>query len=52
VRWRHSNVTLRDDTPTLIVADHGIYAWGKDLRQARWHLELTEALLRIALANL
>jgi methylthioribulose-1-phosphate dehydratase len=40
-----------NDVPALIVADHGIYAWGKDLRQARWHLELTEALLQIALAR-
>jgi methylthioribulose-1-phosphate dehydratase len=40
-----------NDVPALIVADHGIYAWGEDLRQARWHLELTEALLQIALAR-
>ncbi|QWT25188.1 methylthioribulose 1-phosphate dehydratase [Subtercola sp. PAMC28395] len=39
------------EVPALIVADHGIYAWGRDLRQARWHLELTEALLQIALAT-
>ncbi|WP_374947900.1 methylthioribulose 1-phosphate dehydratase [Agreia sp.] len=40
-----------NDVPALIVADHGIYAWGTDLRQARWHLELAEALLQIALAR-
>ena len=40
-----------NDVPALIVADHGIYAWGRDLRRARWHLELTEALLQIALAR-
>jgi methylthioribulose-1-phosphate dehydratase len=39
------------EVPALIVASHGIYAWGTDLRQARWHLELTEALLQIALAT-
>ncbi|GAA0998276.1 methylthioribulose 1-phosphate dehydratase [Subtercola frigoramans] len=39
------------EVPALIVADHGIYAWGRDLRQARWHLELTEALLQIVLAT-
>jgi methylthioribulose-1-phosphate dehydratase len=39
------------DVPALIVASHGIYAWGRDLRQARWHLELTEALLQITLAT-
>ncbi|MCU1482391.1 MAG: methylthioribulose-phosphate dehydratase [Subtercola sp.] len=38
------------EVPALIVASHGIYAWGADLRQARWHLELIEALLQIALA--
>ena len=44
-------VSGENDVPALIVADHGIYAWGRDLRQARWHLELTEALLQIALAR-
>ena len=39
------------EIPALIVASHGIYAWGADLRQARWHLELTEGLLQIALAT-
>jgi methylthioribulose-1-phosphate dehydratase len=39
------------EVPALIVASHGIYAWGADLRQARWHLELTEGLLAIALAT-
>jgi len=39
------------EVPALIVASHGIYAWGADLRQARWHLEITEALLQIALAT-
>ncbi|GAA2245699.1 methylthioribulose 1-phosphate dehydratase [Herbiconiux moechotypicola] len=41
----------RREVPALIVASHGIYAWGADLKQARWHLELTEALLQIALAT-
>ncbi len=39
------------EVPALVVASHGIYAWGSDLRHARWHLELTEALLQIALAT-
>ena len=39
------------EVPALVVANHGIYAWGSDLRHARWHLELTEALLQIALAT-
>ncbi|MGD8166229.1 methylthioribulose 1-phosphate dehydratase [Herbiconiux sp. P16] len=38
------------EVPALVVAGHGIYAWGADLRQARWHLELVEALLQIALS--
>ncbi|SDY58144.1 methylthioribulose 1-phosphate dehydratase [Herbiconiux ginsengi] len=39
------------EVPALIVASHGIYAWGADLRQARWHLELVEALLQIRLST-
>lgn len=36
--------------PAVIVADHGLYAWGKDLRQARHHTEVVEWLLELALA--
>ena len=32
--------------PVVLVADHGMYAWGEDLKQARWHAELIEWLLR------
>jgi methylthioribulose-1-phosphate dehydratase len=39
----------RPDTPALIVARHGIYVWGADLRQARHRLECLEWLLRFAL---
>jgi methylthioribulose-1-phosphate dehydratase len=39
------------EVPALVVASHGIYAWGADLRQARWHLELVEALLQIRLTT-
>jgi methylthioribulose-1-phosphate dehydratase len=39
----------RADTPALIVARHGIYVWGKDLRQARHRLECLEWLLRFIL---
>lgn len=42
---------LRRDVPALIVAGHGIYAWGADLRESRWHLEIIEGLLQIALAT-
>ncbi|MEV4313149.1 methylthioribulose 1-phosphate dehydratase [Actinocrispum sp. NPDC049592] len=40
---------FRADTPALIVARHGIYVWGDDLRQARHRLECLEWLLRFAL---
>lgn len=39
----------RADTPALIVARHGIYVWGADLRQARHRLECLEWLLRFIL---
>jgi methylthioribulose-1-phosphate dehydratase len=39
----------RADTPALIVARHGIYVWGADLRQARYRLECLEWLLRFIL---
>lgn len=38
----------RADTPALLVARHGIYVWGSDLRQARYRLECLEWLLRFA----
>ncbi|OLF14602.1 methylthioribulose 1-phosphate dehydratase [Actinophytocola xanthii] len=40
---------FRADTPALIVARHGIYVWGGDLRQARHRLECLEWLLRFVL---
>ncbi|GAA4526927.1 methylthioribulose 1-phosphate dehydratase [Amycolatopsis samaneae] len=36
------------DTPALIVARHGVYVWGDDLRQARHRLECLEWLLRFS----
>jgi methylthioribulose-1-phosphate dehydratase len=41
--------SYRPDTPALIVARHGIYVWGADLRQARHRLECLEWLLRFIL---
>lgn len=38
--------TYRADTPALIVARHGVYVWGEDLRQARHRLECLEWSLR------
>jgi methylthioribulose-1-phosphate dehydratase len=31
--------------PVMIVAAHGAYAWGSDVRRARWHTEALEWLL-------
>jgi methylthioribulose-1-phosphate dehydratase len=38
----------RADVPALIVARHGVYVWGEDLRQARHRLECLEWLLRFS----
>lgn len=34
------------EVPAIIVAGHGMYAWGKTAEAARHHLEITEWLLR------
>ncbi len=34
------------EVPALIVASHGMYAWGVDVAAARRHLEIAEWLLR------
>lgn len=41
----------RPEIPALIVAGHGMYAWGKDVAAARRHLEVTEWLLRFVVAT-
>jgi methylthioribulose-1-phosphate dehydratase len=33
-------------TPAIVVARHGMYAWGRDLLQARHHTEIVEFLLQ------
>lgn len=38
------------EVPVLIVAGHGMYAWGRDALAARHHLEIAEWLLRYAVA--
>lgn len=38
-------------TPALIVARHGVYVWGSDLRQARHRAECLEWLLQFELAS-
>lgn len=39
------------EVPALIVAGHGMYAWGDDVLAARRHLEITEWLLRFTVAT-
>lgn len=39
------------EVPALIVAGHGMYAWGEDVLAARRHLEITEWLLRFTVAT-
>lgn len=39
------------EVPALIVASHGMYAWGVDVAAARRHLEIAEWLLRFAVAT-
>jgi methylthioribulose-1-phosphate dehydratase len=34
--------------PAFVVARHGMYAWGRDLAQARHHTEITEFLMTFA----
>jgi methylthioribulose-1-phosphate dehydratase len=38
-------------TPALVVASHGLYAWGDDALQARHHTEIVEWLLELTLAG-
>ncbi|PRI10179.1 methylthioribulose-1-phosphate dehydratase [Leucobacter massiliensis] len=38
------------EVPALIVAGHGMYAWGDSVMAARRHLEITEWLLRYLVA--
>ena len=37
------------EVPVVLVANHGMYAWGADLQQARWHAELIEWMLRFTI---
>lgn len=36
--------------PAVVVADHGLYAWGADLLQARHHTEIVQWLLEATIA--
>lgn len=46
-RYVHATPDVAE-VPVVLVASHGMYAWGADLAQARWHAELIEWLLRFA----
>ena len=37
--------------PAAVVADHGLYAWGRDLLQARHHTEIVQWLLEFMIAS-
>ena len=39
------------EVPVMIVATHGMYAWGEDAAAARRHLEIAEWLLRFTVAT-
>ncbi|MBK0418125.1 methylthioribulose 1-phosphate dehydratase [Leucobacter sp. CSA1] len=41
---------LVPEVPAVIIANHGIHAWGADVAAARRHLEIAEWLLRFAVA--
>ncbi|CAM3851833.1 methylthioribulose 1-phosphate dehydratase [Kibdelosporangium persicum] len=43
--------SYRADTPALIVARHGLYVWGSDLRQARHRTECLEWLMRFIIES-
>ena len=47
-RYLHPTDTVAE-VPVILVANHGMYAWGADLKQARWHAELIEWLLRFTI---
>ncbi len=36
--------------PAVVVADHGLYAWGADPLRARHHTEIVQWLLEAAIA--
>lgn len=48
--YRHATPVM-PEVPVLIVANHGMYAWGSDAAAARRHLEIAEWLLRFAVAT-
>ncbi len=39
------------DVPGVLVAGHGIYAWGPDAERCRRHVEILEFLFQVALAR-
>lgn len=47
-RWA---AAFEPTVPAVVVAGHGLYAWGAHLRQARHHIEAVESLLQIRLGQ-
>jgi methylthioribulose-1-phosphate dehydratase len=43
------DATWEPATPALVVATHGLYAWGADALQARHHTEIVEWLMELVL---
>jgi methylthioribulose-1-phosphate dehydratase len=43
------DATREEATPALVIATHGLYAWGADALQARHHTEIVEWLLELLL---
>ena len=42
---------IEPGTPAVVIAGHGLYAWGADLLQARHHTEIVEWLLELLVAS-
>jgi methylthioribulose-1-phosphate dehydratase len=42
---QRANPLIENAPHGLLIAGHGLYAWGKDLNQAQRHLEILEFLL-------
>ncbi|MEY4323534.1 MAG: methylthioribulose 1-phosphate dehydratase [Actinomycetota bacterium] len=43
--------TFNAEVPLIIVAGHGLYVWGSNVRQARFYTEAADWLLQLAIAR-
>ena len=41
----HATLTEHPSAHGVLIHKHGLYSWGKDLREARRHIEILEFLL-------